>query len=254
MSIAFPSIVLFGDSITQYGGNRDGWGTGLAEAYQRRADVINRGHGGYNTRWSLHLFDRLFAPFAASPPALVTVFFGANDAAHPDRVSRGQYVPLDEFKSNLSEIVRRIKALGVKRVIVIGPPPVYGPARIEHVLKTKGVSISEPERTDELAGEYSQAASEVASSAGVPFVETWGPFHAVSGWETRLLSDGLHLSPAGNDRLLSLLQESIEGNFPELVPDRVRFVVPAWADFVETPEPIAELDAIVEQQQKNVLE
>lgn len=250
MSISHPSIVLFGDSITQYSFNRDGWGTGLAEAYQRRLDVVSRGHGGYNSRWSLHLFDRLFAPFAAAPPALVTVFFGANDAAHPDRVSRAQHVPLPEFKQNLSAIVDRLRALGVKRVVLIGAPPVYGPARIEHVLKTKGVAIAEPERTDELAGAYSRAAAEVAAAKGVPFVETWGPFHAVSGWETKLLSDGLHLTPAGNDRLLSLLQESIEGNFPELVPDRVRFVVPAWADFAEAQDPVAELDRLVDEQQR----
>ena len=49
-------IVLLGDSITQYGwagvkeGNALGWAAQLAHAYARRADVINRGYSGFNTR------------------------------------------------------------------------------------------------------------------------------------------------------------------------------------------------------------
>lgn len=45
-----PSIVLFGDSITQYafgeGSVCVGWASLLASAYQRRADVLSRGYSG----------------------------------------------------------------------------------------------------------------------------------------------------------------------------------------------------------------
>lgn len=134
-----PTFVTFGDSITQRG-FAPGWTGQLADAYQRRADVINRGgwvgkgeggpgsacvpaghlrlpscvrntpcarrrrrllrpphpphcarpagYSGYNSRWALHLLDRVFPlGTAAPPPALVTIFFGANDAALPDRGS-----------------------------------------------------------------------------------------------------------------------------------------------------------------------
>jgi lysophospholipase L1-like esterase len=83
-----PQFVTFGDSITQRGFSA-GWTSLLADAYQRRADVINRGYSGYNSRWALQLLDHVFPqPTAAlPPPRLATVFFGANDAALPDRGS-----------------------------------------------------------------------------------------------------------------------------------------------------------------------
>lgn len=82
-----PQFITFGDSITQRG-FAPGWTGLLADAYQRRADVINRGYSGYNSRWALQLMDRVFPPTSVvPPPRLVTIFFGANDAALPDRGS-----------------------------------------------------------------------------------------------------------------------------------------------------------------------
>lgn len=40
-----------------------------------------RGYSGYNLAWAQHLVHKVFPPDAAVKPALVTVFFGANDAA-----------------------------------------------------------------------------------------------------------------------------------------------------------------------------
>lgn len=97
-----PPIVLFGDSITQfaYGESplgtpvRIGWASLLSEAYQRRADVLNRGFSGYNTRHALALVPKLFASKTGAGgdnnsngngnlPLFCTVFFGANDANLP---------------------------------------------------------------------------------------------------------------------------------------------------------------------------
>ena len=61
---------------------------GLPHTYRMhlrpQVDVLNRGYSGYNTRWAQHLLPRVF-PKAQQPPKLVTIFFGANDAALPDR-------------------------------------------------------------------------------------------------------------------------------------------------------------------------
>lgn len=80
-----PTWILFGDSLTQYSLSREGWGTGLADLYQRKADILNRGHETYNTRWALEIFGPLFAGDKGAPPALVTIFFGANDASIRER-------------------------------------------------------------------------------------------------------------------------------------------------------------------------
>ena len=78
-----------------------------------QVDVIIRGYSGYNTRWALHLLPDVFpptatseaSPYSAYPPAVVTVSFGANDAALPDRTSGKQHVPIPEYKRNLQAIV-----------------------------------------------------------------------------------------------------------------------------------------------------
>ena len=54
------SIVLFGDSLTQRGFEDGGWAAALAHHFGRRADVYNRGFGGYNSRWALHVLRELF--------------------------------------------------------------------------------------------------------------------------------------------------------------------------------------------------
>lgn len=41
------------------------------------------GFGGYNTIWALHLMDEVFEGCNAENTLLVTLFFGANDAAIP---------------------------------------------------------------------------------------------------------------------------------------------------------------------------
>ena len=127
-----PEIVLFGDSITQVSFSEGGWGARLADEYQRHADVTVRGYSGYNTKWALPLLPLVFPPESPRTPALVTVFFGANDAVRPAPipgrtagVSR-QHVPLPEFRDNLKAIVGAIRACGdgTARVLLITPPPV----------------------------------------------------------------------------------------------------------------------------------
>jgi hypothetical protein len=109
-----PRFVLFGDSLTQRSFEDGGFGAGLTSAYQRKvlcrpalapiqlqkaladicwrlvqADVVLRGYSGYNTRWARFLLPKIFPLSASEPTRLVTVFFGANDAALPDRLGCG---------------------------------------------------------------------------------------------------------------------------------------------------------------------
>jgi hypothetical protein len=53
-------MVLFGDSITEQSFRPGGWGAALADTYSRKADVVVRGYGGYNTRWALFLLHQIF--------------------------------------------------------------------------------------------------------------------------------------------------------------------------------------------------
>ena len=53
----------------------------------RQADVVLRGYSGYNSAWALHLLAKVF-PEGMRPPALITIFFGANDAVLRGRIRR----------------------------------------------------------------------------------------------------------------------------------------------------------------------
>ena len=44
-------------------------------------------------------------------PIVVTIFFGANDAAVLGRTSEKQHVPLEEYKYNLKKMVNHLKVL-----------------------------------------------------------------------------------------------------------------------------------------------
>lgn len=125
-----PSIVLFGDSITEEAFGEGGWGSSLANHYSRSADVVLRGYSGYNTRWAARVAGRAVATVAGAVAA-VTVCFGANDAALPDRASAPQHVPVGEYMDNLRAICAMLHRRwpGVT-VILITPPPVDEDGRL----------------------------------------------------------------------------------------------------------------------------
>ncbi|KAH8092388.1 hypothetical protein JL720_5357 [Aureococcus anophagefferens] len=104
--LARSSVVLFGDSLTQRGFEPGGWASALAHHLGRRADVYNRGYGGYNARWASYLAPALFPDHSGAPGRhlLVAVWFGANDAA--DAGERA-HVPLDEFARRRRIAARR---------------------------------------------------------------------------------------------------------------------------------------------------
>lgn len=116
-----PKLVLLGDSITQqsFSLERSGWGAALADHFQQKLDVINRGASGYNTRWTLPLLAQLF-PSNEHAPLVVLIFFGANDACAPSLPGSLslQHVPVDEYEQNLVKIVKFIKGIGCNHVFI----------------------------------------------------------------------------------------------------------------------------------------
>jgi lysophospholipase L1-like esterase len=148
------SIVLFGDSLTQRGWEESGWCSFVANLMTRKADVYNRGFGGYNTRWAKYLLPFLFPvrkDDVTPKHLLVTVWFGANDAAAPtERVS----VPLEEYTENLRHIVAYLRQCA-HHVVVLTPPPVHGPTRLAFQRKVYGSKASGVnERSTAAAGRY----------------------------------------------------------------------------------------------------
>ncbi|KAL3576151.1 hypothetical protein D5086_021434 [Populus alba] len=194
-----PNIYLFGDSITEESFGDGGWGASLSHHFCRTVDVVLRGYSGYNTRWALKVAERIFPPVESggAPPLAVTVFFGANDACLPDRYSAFQHVPLREYKQNLHSIISFFKKRWPEIVILlITPPPIDEDARLRHPYIENPSGL--PERTNEAAGAYAQACISVAKECGCPVVDLWIKMQECPDWKQAYLSDGLHLTQAGN--------------------------------------------------------
>lgn len=230
-NMARPQIILFGDSITQFSFDVHGWGGLLSHAYQRKADVLNRGYSGYNTTWALHGMHKVLPP-GGPAPLLLTIFFGANDAALSNGSASRQHVPLDCFGANLREMVARGRAAGARHLVLITPPPVYAPDRVKCNKERYGLE-GMPERTNEEAGRYASVCKEVAAELGVPVLDLWTQFQARDGWQTRLLCDGLHLSDEGNTTVYELLQQLVNRQCTGARVEELTLDLPLHSDIVD---------------------
>jgi lysophospholipase L1-like esterase len=234
------TIITFGDSITQLGFAEGGWVAALAHHYSRKADVLCRGFSGYNTRLASYIVGEVLAP-TPTPLLLTTLFFGANDAAspagHPVETEKPlQHVPLEEYEGRLSAMIEAARAVTDGCVIVITPPPVD--------------RLRWPDRSNASVSRYAAAARRAVASAhtlpGCPvrLVDACGlisggmdgsalmtPEETVDGeplppW-CAALSDGLHLSAAGNAALAVAVIAAIPKSAQ---PDATPLDYPIWRD------------------------
>lgn len=234
--LARRTILCIGDSITEYGSHvgvcstvprpnlvragspsgseaehGPGWVTLLARDYgwTRRADVLNRGFGGYTTRYILKDLS-LILPGDASSVVAAMVMLGSNDharAAHP------LHVPLTEYESNMRAVLSALKiALPADAErIVLSPPPCDAVKWREHSLSASG-------GMDDGGGLgiglelYVDAAQRAASSTGCYFVNVHREITTATApdeWK-ELLWDGLHLSAQGNAVVHTLAAEALQ--------------------------------------------
>jgi lysophospholipase L1-like esterase len=207
---SIPLCVTFGDSITQYGFHPDlgGWVGLLAGAYERKMDIVCRGFSGYNTRWALHILEKAFSDLV---PDVVTVFFGANDAALEDLSQ--QHVSLEEYKANLKKIVASLRQKFPEvRVLLIGPPPIHHDQREAY---GRSVGYDEPvvQRKNEVTKLYAEACGEVAEEEGTAFLSLWHEMTRAARQEgedvSTFLVDGLHLNEKGNMFVASKVSERL---------------------------------------------
>eukprot|EP00892_Ulva_mutabilis_P003997 jgi/Ulvmu1/196/UM001_0200.1 len=221
-----PTIVLLGDSITQWGFRPNGWGNLLAHHYMRKADVINRGFSGYNSAWVLQAVGKLLVPNAL----LVTIFLGANDAVLPDGTSSRQYVPLDDYRRNIQALVAAARNVSAANIVIIAPPPVDEAARVAYNKDMHGENAKDTaERSNANTGLYAAACVEVGQAEGVAVVDLWTRLQEQPQWQA-LLSDGLHLSAAGNAAVFEQLRQCIDSTLPHAAPDVLPLDMPLHGD------------------------
>ncbi|GAB4821838.1 hypothetical protein N2152v2_008884 [Parachlorella kessleri] len=142
----------------------------------------------------------------------------AAEGANPAGARARQHVPLEEYRHNLASIVDHLRLLHVPAIVLIGPPPISEPDRITDVEKKYGVKLELPERTNEVAGQYSGACKDVGQGQRVPVLDLHTAFQQYEGWQRGLLDGGLHLTERGNRTVFRLLQELVSSEFPSLLP------------------------------------
>ncbi|XP_004696075.1 isoamyl acetate-hydrolyzing esterase 1 homolog [Echinops telfairi] len=224
-SLLWPRVLLFGDSITQFAFQQGGWGASLADKLVRKCDVLNRGFSGYNTRWAKIILPRIIGNGSGlDRPVAVTIFFGANDSALKDENPK-QHIPLEEYLDNLKSMVQYLKSVDIpeKRVILITPPPLCETAWEKECI-LQGCKLN---RLNLVTGEYAKACLQAARDCGTGVLDLWTLMQDNRDFSS-YLSDGLHLSPKGNEFLLSHLWPLLEKQLSPLP-----LLLPYWRDVTE---------------------
>lgn len=192
---AMKKIICFGDTITEMGVVTEsrGYVARLAERYVRRADVLARGFSGYTTNEAGLILDRAVIH---EHPSSVIVFFGANDSVLPNQF---QHVPVEEYRTNLEDIITRIACSGAW-IILITPPPM-------DESKTQSRTLSHTEQ-------YALACYEIGLEMNLPVIDLFHLVQQMDHWEHRCMIDGIHLAPLGMDLLYDKLVKELDLQLP----------------------------------------
>ncbi|KAJ9123221.1 hypothetical protein QFC22_001415 [Naganishia vaughanmartiniae] len=223
MSPSYPQIVVTGDSISQQAFKIGGYGAALVDAYQGKADVINRGMGGYNSNQLLKKLKDDFQ-WPNGDVKIAVIHIGTNDAT-----THGiQHVPVEDFTQNVKAILKFLKETQPEaKVILITPSTVDMDAWAALGLEMGMPSEMVYNRSPEAAKRIRDAVLAVAEEADASVVDAW-KLHddAVKNGELKtseLFSDGLHYSERGyayiNKALLQLINTSYPSLSPESMPE-----------------------------------
>ena len=232
-------ILCIGDSITQMGTliggsaalpaalmgmpeHGPGWTALLARDFNtaRRADVINRGFGGYQTRWILADLEQKLLGLPSEPPVAITLMLGSNDHVLPtDPI----HVPVDEYQSNLVKIVQLLGARYPKSpVLLMTPPPCDGAAVKDYFLKLSAKKADGSGRGEERLVPYLAAAKAAAKASGARLVDIHDRLKGTGDAWKGLVFDGLHLNGEGNLAVYEIMRDELKAvgvaNSPEKLP------------------------------------
>lgn len=216
------TIVAFGDSTTAV----DDWSgqaievyagllPGALAAFGVRARVLNAGISDTTTREARERLDRDVRAFA---PDLVVVQFGINDSwIDADLGRREPRLTRDEYRDNLRDLVRTLKADGAQ-VVLMTPNAMRwaDPVYIEVFEKNPGLLDTQDERgINRLLDLYAEDARAVARGEAVPLVdvhrafEDYGNEPGQSIRDLLIEGDGIHPNTFGQRLVCRLLAAEI---------------------------------------------
>jgi lysophospholipase L1-like esterase len=176
-------VAFLGDSITQFGWDRPGGYVHIvADALESLGIKISVVPAGISGHKSNQMLARLEHDVIEKKPDWMTLSCGVNDVWHG---TNG--VSLEDYKKNITEIVEKAQAAGIKVVI----------------LTATVISENDNPNNQKLAA-YNDFLRELAKEKGLPLADLnalfWEKINAQkeSGTRKPLTSDGVHMAPAGN--------------------------------------------------------
>ncbi|KIZ05501.1 hypothetical protein MNEG_2456 [Monoraphidium neglectum] len=221
-----PSIVLVGDGLTESGFsyNLGGWASKLVGPYARKADLINRGFGGYFTNYFVdYMLDSLFD---VTNPIMGIAFLGVKDSQVKQAAGKA-YISPEKFFENVDAIVSKGNEQGIRHWLLITPPP---------VVETPGKPGARSLANSQLYVDQLQALGRKHNATVLDIFTTW---QRVPDWQTKFINpDKLHLGPGGNDKLFNDVLSTIKAQIPEMDPVKMPWQFPLFTDFDrENPGP-----------------
>lgn len=215
----FPKVILFGDSISQESFSEGGWGATIADHFQRKCDVLNRGFSGYTSAFNKLILPKILQ-WDNSPKgsiAVAVVLLGSNDSVLEDIDPRG--LSVEEYVANLTDILTQFMDDGMAaNQLILLTPPAISEVMWEKRCREMGYAMA---LSDERVKSFASRCADLGKSLGVAVVDLYTLFHQQPNWES-FLSDGLHLSKEGNrfvaDHVIPLLNTKL-GHLPQIFPD-----------------------------------
>ncbi|KAL9962967.1 hypothetical protein ACROYT_G032125 [Oculina patagonica] len=170
----FPRLILFGDSLTQESFSEGGWGAAIADHYQRKCDVLNRGFSGYTTAFNKLILPKILQCDNSPKGSIVAavVLLGSNDSVLEDVDPRG--ITVEQYIVNLTDILKQFMNDGIaaNQLVLLTPPA------ISEVIATKkfaenGWTMS---LSDERVKCFAGRCADLGKSFGVDVVDLYTLF------------------------------------------------------------------------------
>lgn len=198
------AVLTVGDSITTYRyGYAELLGAMLAQVDpQTGFTFMNVGRSGYT---STHGLEHTFTQYLQTNPDWVVIKYGVNDTKCFGGTDAKTLVSLDEYRANLDAIVGGFCQHTRAHVLLMTPTPVLenvvnnNPEFIAYHMTWRNADIEK----------FGSVAQEIAGKHGVGFVDLFSIFTATPD-PALLLSDGLHPSLAGQQRMLEVLLRAVQ--------------------------------------------
>jgi len=150
------------------------------------------------------------------PQYTFVICFGANDSALSNGAHSRHHIPLQEYTSNLKQMINMIQAWNKSKKIAVAlltPPPC-------------DTEVQKKSRDNNITRLYAEACKQLANEMRISVVDLWSglqlpiknsdekveesSFKSNQQWKVDYLSDGLHLTALGNFRLYELVIEMLD--------------------------------------------